>query len=437
VLGLAGAALVIVSYAAIAVHGLRALEHQLGVLDPLDTARRTASVQVAMMGSADFDAERVQQGNTALAAEHAQRLERLLHQCRRTLAIDPGVRRLRARVCAILAADAAALRADPLNPRASPDRPGAEHALSQKLDRWRLRPSRSPAVAVFTAADDVKRRLSTYADVPIGARLLVLRGSILEVVDIDRSTTTRISSRAVVDAAVVGDWIVAAGEDGVFAIDIDDRTRTRRILPGMAVVVPSPDRNTVWIGLGESYIELDREGRYAGSGFSPDEGVLVAATSRYLITSSFPQDGSPSHSTLWDATTRRRIRTLPGAIMAAHRDVVVWQDEGRTVHTEGPMPVDPQVFPVEAAAVNRDATRVAVVGGTPGLQRLSATALDGSLVSSFVQVRQFSNRVVWSADGRWVFASDESQIQYASADDLKAKVLRRSRTSFTTLLGAF
>jgi hypothetical protein len=436
--GLAAAAVVITSYAAIAVHGLRVLEHELGVLDPLDTARRTAGVQVAMMGSADFDTELVRQGNTALAVEHAQRLERLRHQCRHTLAIDPGVRRLRARVCAILAADAAALRANPLSPPTSPDRPAAEHALSRKLDRWRLRPSRPPAVAAFTAADDVKRRLSTYADVPIGARLLVLRGSLLEVVDIDRSTTTRISTRAVVDAAVVGDWIVAAGEDGVFAIDIDDRTRTRRILPGMALVVPSPERNTVWIGLGESYIELDREGRSVGPGFSPDDGVLVAATSRYLITSSFPQDGSPSHSTLWDAATRRRIRTLPGgAIMAAHRDVVVWQDEGRAVHTEGPLAVDPQVFPVEAAAVNRDATRVAVTGGTPENQRLSATSLDGTLVSAFVRVRQFSNRVVWSADGRWLFAADESQIQYASADDLVPRVLRRPRTSFTILLGAF
>jgi hypothetical protein len=402
------------------VHGVRALEHQLEQVDPLDTARRNASVQLALLANDDADAPLLAEGNRAVAAEHERRLDALGRQCRHVFAVDPGVRRLRRAVCASV--------------NGGPD---PHRLLARQLALWRLSPSGPPTVGAFTAAADVKRRLSVYADEPIGARLLVLRGSALEVVDIDRSTTTRITSRAVLDAAVLGDWIVAAGEEGVFAIDPGDPADTRRLSPGMAQVVPSPETNTVWIDAGQGFIEFDRHGHQTSPPFAPDSDWLVAATSRYLITSVFDEDG-PVRSSLWDRHTRRLVRTLTrAAIVAARGDVVVWQDGAGRIGTTGPFPIDPALIPIEAAAVSPTADRLAVVGGGPGLLQLRVLAPDGSPLAAPVRLRQAPIRLVWSADGRWLFTADGFTLRYARADDLRGRALRRVASSFTTLVGAF
>lgn len=416
------AALLFAGYGALAVRGVRTLERERNLLDALDTGRRTEVARLAARAAAAGDAEVVQAGTKALAAEHRDRLAVLQRHCHRVLAVDPGVRSLRSAVCDAIRFDRHVLADDPSGGAIGGGWLRADRALRRELKQWRLQDGDPPDVAAFTADAPFTARLSRMADEPVGARLLTRRGDTVEIVDIDANTHTALSSDRVTDAAVVGDWVAVMTESDTYAYDAHDLSHRRRLLPYASSLVPSPDTKTMWVATADGFSELDRSGEFIGQVFQPGDQWLIAASSRYLVTVQDTVDAA----TLWDRETQRQVRRLVSAgLLALRGDLIVWADPDGTIQSTRPALVfDPAAGHPLAAAIDPTGTQVATVSQDGGRTTLSLSKPDGTVSTSLPIA---ANQVAWSTDGRWIFACDGIDIVYADAVTLRNRTLRLNR----------
>jgi hypothetical protein len=408
---------------------VRTLDRQRSQLDALDTARRSAVARLTLRASDAHDQAVAAAATRDLADEHATRLDRLLRQCHAVFALDPGVRAARAAVCTAIALDQAALRANPQRPAIGKGNDDADRLLGRERRQWHIGQTASADVAPFTSARQAEAGLRRFADEPIGARLLVMRGGALYVMDLDNSEVVRLMQNDVQQAAMLGDWVVVTDSDGVWSYDLPDMAHRRRIEPSTSPLVASPDTNTVWIATADGYVELERDGKRASAVFAPGREWLVAATSRYLVT--VPQESVgdpqplPERLTLWDRATRRLVRRIDDARLAdARGDYVVWTDSHNALHgSDSRFAFNTMGGDVTAARISPDGRRVAAAVDEEGRSTLHVCCDSTELVTVLSIEHAFDLR--FTPDGRWLFAaSPDGRIAYASGDDFHNRPLR-------------
>jgi hypothetical protein len=435
------AALVFAAYGSLAVRGIRTLERERDLLDALDTGRRTVVARLADLDDqADIADNAVfTSAAKALAAEHDDRLRVLQRQCRHVLAVDPGVRALRASVCDAIALDRQTLSRQALDQANGLD--GllaigrgdyrADRLLARERKQWRLDPGDPPSVPAFTAGDAFAERLSRMAEEPIGARLLVIRGYTLEIINPDGNTTTATVGSRAEAAAALKDWLAVATDKGIYALDTKDPSRERQIRDGSSGLVPSIDTNTIWVPTDDGFVELDRTGAEMGAPFSPGGEWLIAVSSRYLITSQGDADGFG----LWDRQTRRPVQRIDNSrLLAARGDLVVWADGANVVHATNPaFTFDRSIGYVMAAAIDPAGTRIVTIG-EGSHNSISVAKQDGTWLTTALTVD--GTQLAWSPNGRWVFVGDGTHIAYADGVELRNRQLRLPRES-RQLVAAF
>jgi hypothetical protein len=447
--GIVFAAALFAAYASLAVAGVRTLERQGDLTQALTTGRQTAVVRLLALAANEEDQAVVAEGTRALLAEHRGRLEALRRDCGRVRAIDLGVRRLRAAVCAAIQLDIEGLRdAEEVQPPSNPSLGNGiafvDARLHEERKQWRLKPGRAVEAASFDAAEPQRAQLRRYANEPLGVHLVTLGGERVNVIDIDRSTNVAVSAQDIHDAAMGdGDWLAALHDDGLWIYDLRhlDVAPVRVEMPPVGSVVPAPGTGTVWAELADStYASVDRTGKVG----PPLQltGFLIAATDRYLVVGTPRNDGgSLPQLSLLDATTRRLVRNLgPGSLLDARGGVVVWLDEaGRVQLLRTPLPLlDP--LGMHVAALDPAGVRVATVtvGDTYRLDvGRAASSEDGRLMVDLDVPRRGPPSLTWSADGKWIFIQFGARIVYANSASLQHKALRLTAPPFGELLGAF
>lgn len=432
--GIVTAALLLAGYTALARSAVRTLDRDFSVLGALDTARRTAASALTLRAVQTDDDELVAVGRRALAAEHAKRIDVLLRRCRRLLAVDPGVRELRSAVCTAMRLDRQALVDLPDSPVTGQRHDAASRLLQRERRHWRVAAVPWDNPPPFTAARDVEARLRHYASEPVGARLLVVRGTELDVVDVDASTSTALHPGRTGRAAVVGDWIAVGAEDGVWGYDRDDLTK-RKLIAETNYFVPSPETGSVWVEVNANFWEHDRLGRQLSEPFTPGEHILIAATARYLITTPYVSDGDGEvlAFTVWDRRTRTQVQHYEDArLLDARGDIVVWVDGAGVPHTNAPgYMFDTSNGPVRDAAIHPGGAGIATVANRQIRSFLSMSQPDGQWLTTAARIN--ANEVFWSSDGRLLFFANFSAIGYAELPTLRNSVLRLPDQSYYLL----
>lgn len=436
--GIVAAALLFALYAAVAVNGVRALERQRRALAALDTARETATGQIALLSSDPADTPIVDAATTALRNEHAAQLRDMLKDCRGVFAVDPGVRSLRSKVCAAIIDDIAALDAggDALTYTA------VDRQLERQFKQWRLDPGKPVDVQPFRAAEPQRAALRRYSDTPIGVKLIGWSGGRLTVVDIDASTTTTLADDENVQAVAARTWAAFQREDGVYAYVPGEAPKA--IPPeGWGGMLPSFDTDTIWFETPDrAWVELDRFGAARSPQWRTTPAAWpaawpVGASSRYFVTERYTDELQAPILQVHATRTRKLERTLGrGHFIDVSADAVVWRDEVGRVQSHGRQ-FDPASSRAFHAVVDPSGTRLATIEPPQdgGVKVTIATA-DGAINREFEA--PFRDAVfptlAWSPDGKHLFVTFGHTVLVLDGE-LKGRQLRALLPSFQ-LLGA-
>lgn len=428
------AALLFALYTAAAVNGVRALERQRRALGALDTARETATGQIALLSTDAADAPIVDAATTALRNEHSARLREMLEDCRGVFAIDPGVRSLRSKVCSAIATDIEALDAggDALTYAA------VDRQLDRQFKQWRLDPGKPVDVSPFRAADPQRAALRRYSDTPLGVKLVGRVGDRLTVVDIDASTTTPLTEDEALSSVATRTWAAFRREDGVYASVPGEAPRA--IAPeGWGGMMASRHTDTIWFETpGDSWVELDR----SGAEQSPPWRATPAArptgvSSRYFVTAGYTDDLQAPILHVHDMRTRTLERTLGrGFLLDVGADAVVWRDETGRMQSYGRQ-FNLASFRTFNAQLDPSGTRLAMIEPQEdgGVNVAIATA-DGAISREFEAPRRGAAypTLAWSPDGKHLFVTFGRSVLVLDGE-LEGRQLRALLTSFE-LLGA-